>query len=86
MTENDQETATECNKAFQSVFVKEETSNLPEFKLNRDVPILKEIEITVGMVDNLLKNTNADKATDPDDIHPMVLKSVIANYQNLLQL
>ena len=74
LTENDQETANEFNKAFQSVFVQEDTSNLPDFRINRETPIIEEIEVTVSMVDTLLKSTNANKAMGPDDIHPRLLK------------
>ena len=71
---NDIEMANEFNKAFQSVFVQEDTTNLSDFSLDRDAPIIEDLVVTESMVDNLLKCKNVNKAMGPDDIHPMLLR------------
>lgn len=74
MTENDEETANEFNRAFQSVYVNEDRQEVPDFDINYNGPLIKDVEVTVGMVKNLLKQTNVHKAMGPDDIHPKLLQ------------
>ena len=73
ITKSDEETANEFNRAFQSVYVKENLSEIPDFNIDYNGPKIEDVEVTVGMVDDLLKKTNVHKAMGPDDIHPKLL-------------
>ena len=74
LTENDVETANEFNKAFQSVFVNEDRQEVTDFDIDYNGPFVEDVEVTVGMVKDLLKRTNVHKAMGPDDIHPKLLQ------------
>ena len=55
LTKNNTETSNEFNKALQSIFVQEDTSNLPDFSIDWDTSIIEDLVVTESMVDNLLK-------------------------------
>ena len=75
---SDEGRANILNKFFTSVFLKEDTSNLPnvkegEFSNNKNIG---KIKITEQEVEKKLKKLNPQKAQGPDQIPPRVLKEI----------
>ena len=75
MTESDQQKAEVLNEFFQSVFVEEDTSKLPDFDLRTD-NVIEDIEFTVEDVKKKLNQLKEDKAAGPDCIPPKFLKEL----------
>eukprot|EP00794_Sanderia_malayensis_P008776 gene8776-9714_t len=75
MTESDQQKADVLNEFFQSVFVEENTSKLPDFDIRTD-NIIEDVEFTVEDVKKKLDQLKEDKAAAPDCIPPKVLKEL----------
>eukprot|EP00794_Sanderia_malayensis_P014846 gene14846-16388_t len=75
MTESDQQKADVLNEFFQSVFVEENTSKLPDFDIRTD-NIIEDIEFTVEDVKKKLDQLKEDKAAGPDCIPPKFLKEL----------
>ncbi len=72
LTGNDQETAEELCKFFQSVFLEE--GQEPILGLRKKEGVMEGVEITPEEVYMKLKELKGDKSPGPDGIHPMVLK------------
>ena len=76
LTESDGETAEVLNSFFKSVFVEEGTTNLPPFTTSKqDFTTLSDICITEEEVLHELNMLKDSKATGPDEIPSIVLKS-----------
>ena len=63
------------NKQYCSVFTTENTENMPS-KGESSSPILSSIKVTESGVRKMLQNLNPRKASGPDEISPMVLKTL----------
>ena len=75
MTKDDHETAEVLHTFFQSVFVQEDDSNMPDFPdLVGEEDALDELTVNLDEVITELKGLDADKATGPDDIPTIVMK------------
>ena len=65
------------NQQFQSAFSqKDDTRNLPEVMLPRDISPAEDVVITENGILKLLLNLKTNKAPGPDDVRPIVLKSL----------
>ena len=75
---NDKERAEILNNFFTSVFLKEDTSNLPNIKTGEysNGKLMEDIKITKDMVEKKLKELNPNKAQGPDSIPPRVLREI----------
>ena len=71
----DEEKCNILNKFFSSVFTKEDSSNIPNFDFNDNIPSLDNCFITVSDMENALNNLNPNKSPGPDNIHPKLLKN-----------
>lgn len=58
ITKSDKETANEFYKAFQSVFVIENLTELPNFDIPYHGPVIENIDVTVDEVEKQLKTIN----------------------------
>ena len=74
IAEKDLDKAETLNTQFTSVFTHTKYESVP--LLERKVPIMNEIKVTVSGVTKLLKNINPSKACGPDGLHPHVLKEL----------
>ena len=74
LTSRDTETAIEFNKAFRSVFVVEDISNVTTPDLSYNESELTQIEVAEDEVKKLLKDINEYKAVRPDGVPLKFLK------------
>eukprot|EP00061_Rhincodon_typus_P017723 g46549.t1 len=65
----------ELNGYFASVFMVEDTSNIPELQDSQGAEVLI-VAITLEKVLGKLKGLKVDKSSRPDGLHPRVLKEV----------
>ena len=65
--------ATILNEFFTSVFIKENTSEMPLFNSRCEGVSIDNFEITAEMVEKYLKRLNASKSQGPDNLHPKLL-------------
>ena len=87
LTQNDLESAEELSKFFQSVFVNEDTGEIPQLELRRErVQQLSTIEITREKVCNKLSQIQENKSPGPDGIHPKILKEMANVLDNPLTI
>ena len=74
LTKTDEETANEFNKAFQKVFVTENSDDIPQLDCEYNGPNLEMISVTEEDVCKTLKKLNCHKAAGPDGIPTIFLK------------
>ena len=60
---------------FKFVFTTEDTTSIPD-KGTSPYPSIKDINVTVNGVRNLLENLDTNKSPGPDNIHAAFLKHV----------
>ena len=70
----DQEKAHLLNSYFSSVFTREDLSNIPNFKVNEDIPLLDNISISSSMVWREINKLKSEKSAGPDGWPIQVLK------------
>ena len=77
LTENDTEVAEALNAFFESVFVEEDTSHIPDFQLHTDKAATEmgDIEISIQEVHNELSKLDISKAAGPDGLPSIVLRA-----------
>ena len=74
ITNSDEEKAKIFNDYFTSVFTHEDTSFIPIFQLNKDVPVLDSITASPSIVYNKFKNL---KSPGPEGWPVVALKEVV---------
>ena len=75
LTGNDTETASQVNKAFVSVFTKEDPNiPIPPIDYNYNGSFLSNLEIAEEMVNKVLSKLKVNKSAGPDGISPRLLK------------
>lgn len=74
--DKDSEKAEELNNYFHSVFVKENTNNLPSLDDRSDGINISDVDISEEIIMKLLENVNINKSCGPDLLHPRVLKEL----------
>ena len=62
------------NEFFTSVFTREDTSSVPSFYLNREVPSLDSVAISPSIVYDKLRNLKPDKSPGPEGWPVLALK------------
>ena len=62
------------NDFFTSVFTHEDTSSIPSFSLDREIPILIFITVTPSIVYDKLRNLKSDKSPGPEGWPVLALK------------
>ena len=72
----DQEKAEILNEQFTSVFTKEDTQNKPDFEPIDMNSMLDDFKIKPEDVQKKLKSLRTDKSCGPDEIHPLLLKTL----------
>ena len=70
------EKAEEHNKYFDSVFVKENTNNLPTIGYRSNGHTVSGINISEDIILKLLDAVNVNKSCGPDLLHPSALKEL----------
>lgn len=65
------ETAQLLAKQFESVFIDEPSNNMPQLTTARNLSSLETIELTIGKVQNVIKNMKSNASPGPDEI-PMI--------------
>ena len=75
VTKSDEEKAETLNTFFQSVYTKEDKTNLPSFEDKTEV-FLTHIEVSKEDMCKALNNLNINKSQGPDRIHPRMLKEL----------
>ena len=73
---NDSEKAEELSKYFHSVFVKENTYNLPTIGNRSNGHTVSDINISEDIILKLLDAVDVNKSCGPDLLHPRVLKEL----------
>ena len=73
-TTDDLEKAEILNNHFASMFTNEDTTNIPDFKIENENLLMEEITISVEKLTNHLSGLNAGKASGPDGINGRILK------------
>ena len=90
--QDDQAKATVLNKQFQSVFSPKsplKLSSLAKLKLNPDgqsVPTMPDILVGQKGIEKLLNNLNPHKASGPDKIKPIILKTLSTELSPILEV
>ena len=74
LASSDQEKADLLNSYFSSVFTRENLSNLPNFEVNEDIPLLDHISISPSMVWTEINKLKSEKSAGPDGWPIQVLK------------
>ena len=74
-TDDSNKQAEILNSQFQSVFTKDNSSNLPQMG-EPEYPKINELKITVEGVEKLLRNLKVNKSPGPDDIPARILKEL----------
>ena len=74
VTSSDEEKAKIFNDFFTSVFTHEDTSSMPTYQLNTDIPVLNSITASPSIVYNKLKNLKDNKSPDPEGWPVVALK------------
>ena len=74
LASSDQEKADLLNSYFSSVFTREDLSNIPNFEVNEDIPLLDNISISPSMVWREINKLKSEKSTGPDGWPIQVLK------------
>ena len=73
----DLEKSEALNEFFASVFIREDTSSVPEFTLDKEIKSpLNNLIVTEEMVKSKLARLNPIKSPGPDAIHPRVLREL----------
>ena len=72
----DKDKAEILNEQFTSVFTKEDTNNLPEFEPIPITTVFEDLIIQPSDVEKKLKSLRTDKSCGPDEIHPLLLKTL----------
>ena len=72
--------ATELNKAFCSVFTKENDQNRPTCQVLQDSSVVSEIYFTAGMVAEKINKLKSTSAPGPDKIPARFLKEYVNVY------
>ena len=73
ITNSDEEKAKLFNEFFTSVFTHKDTSFIPTFQLNKEVPVLDSIT-TSSIIYNKLKNLKHNKSSGPEGWPVLALK------------
>ncbi len=76
-TKGEEEAAEELAKFLKSVYVNEDTSNIPVFEpsnMEKTNDRILKLEISEDEVHKLLKSLKEDKSPGPDQVHPKVLR------------
>jgi len=76
---------TALNNYFESVFTKEDQSNVPTLDADDSFPDLPDITFSVKGIRQLLFKFDANKANGPDEIPPFVLKECAEEISPVLQ-
>jgi hypothetical protein len=79
LTENDEQSANELSEFFRSVFIKENTGEIPEMEegiINRPTTEMDQFEISVEDVCMRLRAVKVDKSPGPDGMNPAFLKGM----------
>ena len=71
---SDQEKANLLNSYSSSVFTRENLSNIPNFEVNEDIPLLNHISISPSMVWREINKLKSEKSAGPDGWPMQVLK------------
>ena len=74
LASSDQEKTDLLNSYFSSVFTREDLSNIPNFEVNEDIPLLDNISISPSMVWREINKLKSEKSTGPDGWPIQVLK------------
>ena len=74
LASSDQEKADLLNSYFSSIFTREDLSNIPNFEVNEDIPLLDNISISPSMVWREIKKLKSEKSAGPDGWPIQVLK------------
>ena len=72
----DKEKAEILNEQFTSVFTQEDTENLPNLEPIHITSVFDDFIIKPEEVEKKLKSLRTDKSCGPDEIHPLLLKSL----------
>ena len=63
------------NSFFSSVFTKEDSDFIPDFKLDKDIDVfLETCQVSIQEMEKAILNLNANKSPGPDNFHPKLLK------------
>ena len=73
LTKNDKETVDTLNSAFNNVFIRETTENLPDIDTSYSGSVISNIQLTRNKVLKKLKKLKTNKACGPDGISPYIL-------------
>ena len=71
---------------FQSVFTREDLSNVPTLEANTSTQAMPSISFNVSGIENLLSNLDPNKAHGPDGISPYILKSCSTKIAPILEI
>ena len=74
LASSDQEKADLLNSYFSSVFTRKDLSNISNFEVNEDIPLLDNISISPSMVWREINKLKSEKSTGPDGWPIQVLK------------
>ena len=74
LASSDQEKADLLNSYFSSVFTHEDLSNIPNFEVNEDIPLLDNISISPFIVWREINKLKSEKSVGPDGWPIQVLK------------
>jgi len=76
VAQSDKEKADTFNEFFASVFISEDTSSLPDFRVDSTLPILSSVYIAPDDVYVKLHNLDPNKSAGPDNWPTKVLKDM----------
>ena len=76
LTKSDQEKAEVLNEYFSSVFTRENLDNIPDIPDKQFGKPLDSLIIDISVVEKVLKDLNAGKSMGPDELNPLLLKTM----------